>query len=375
MQREERIEYLDPSEIEPDPNQPRQTWTDKDREEIESMVESLKAHGVIEPVEVDENNSIILGERRWKACKIAKVKVPVRRKAGLKQQQRFERQIIADHQRKELSPMDKAWAFATAIANINSPDGNYTVKQIKAMDKKLLLTLVATPTVWKDGKRQAGGQAELSDRTGIPQPTISVYLRTLELPEQVQEAIDTGKVPITTFRTVDRLKDENLRGELQKAIVRDVQKSDKKIVRTELDQLVDFVNKPEVQNPLTKQTIPVELTEEEKKALVQRKIKPQDIEAREISKSLQSPPEVQEKAREAIKETQKQVEKLKQIPEVKERSAWYQNWLAHGSIEQALQGASCPICGSKESLGWLCHNLKFVDAFRKVTEEYQKRVK
>lgn len=194
---------LNPSEINPDPNQPRQTWTDEDRKEIDSMVESLKAHGVIEPVEIDENNRIILGERRWKACKIAKVKVPVRRKTGLLQQERFERQIIADSQRKELSPMDRAWAFTTAITNINTGK-NYTVKQIKAMDKNQILTLVFNPV----GRgHDESGQAEFSRRTGISQKTVSVYLKNIGLEKQVQDAIDDDKLPITIGAEISKLED------------------------------------------------------------------------------------------------------------------------------------------------------------------------
>lgn len=370
MQREERIEYLDPSEIKPDPNQPRQTWTDEDRKEIESMVESLKEHGVIEPIEADENNVMILGERRWNACKIAGVKVPVRRKVGLSPSERFERQIVADTQRKELSPMDRAWAYATAVANINTGK-DHTVKQVKGMNKETLLKLVS----FGDG-RKSMGQAELSRRTGIPQQTISVYLRTVGLEPELQKAVETGKLPITTFRQVDKLKEENLRKELQKTIIREVKNPDvKKVVRTDIDEIVDFVNKPEIQHPITRQQVSVELSKEDKKALVQRKITPHDIEVREISKALQPSPEAQHKIQEAIEKTREEIQRIKEIPEVKERGRWYQNWLAHGALAQSLDGAFCPICGSTDSFGWLCHNLELVNAYKKVTEEYQKRMK
>lgn len=380
MQKEERIEYLNVNEIKPDPNQPRQTWTKEDIEEIERMVESLKEHGVIDPIEIDENNIIILGERRWKACKIAKVKVPIRRKTNLPPTERFERQIIADSQRKDLSSMDRAWAFATDIANINTGK-NYTVRQIKRMPRGQLLTLVAdTSPRTEKGTQKPLGQAELSRRTGIPQQTISMYLKTIDLEPEVQKAIDEKRLPLTVATEISRLdKEPELKQELQRTIVKEVEEAEKKPKRDQVRELVSFVKKPEVEIPFTKQKIEAKLSKEDKKALVQRKITPDEIKMREISKTLQPSPEVQEKIRESIRTTEEEVKKLREIPEVKERGQWYANWLAHGALIQALGGAFCPICGLEHAdpkkLGWLCHSLPLDKAYKDATDEYQKRVK
>jgi len=80
--------------------------------------------------------------------------------------------------------MDRAWAYATAIVNINTGK-SYTVKQVKKMDTKFLLTLVSTS---QGGQRAGdgikGGQAELSRRTGIPQVSeIRLFLLILLLKE------------------------------------------------------------------------------------------------------------------------------------------------------------------------------------------------
>jgi len=64
--------------------------------------------------------------------------------------------------------MDRAWAYATAIVNINTGK-SYTVRQIKKMDREGLLTLINPPKTEK-GDYDKGGQAELSRRTGILQP-------------------------------------------------------------------------------------------------------------------------------------------------------------------------------------------------------------
>ena len=58
--------------VEPNPNQPRQ---DFDEEELEALAESIRVHGVIQPLTVRETANgyyqIIAGERRWRASRMA----------------------------------------------------------------------------------------------------------------------------------------------------------------------------------------------------------------------------------------------------------------------------------------------------------------
>ena len=58
--------------VEPNPDQPRQ---DFDEEELEALAESIRIHGVIQPLTVREMGSgyfqIIAGERRWRAARLA----------------------------------------------------------------------------------------------------------------------------------------------------------------------------------------------------------------------------------------------------------------------------------------------------------------
>ena len=144
----EMVEYLDPRILKPDPNQPRQPdWSSEEvREELKLLSETFEAQNVINPIEIDENNTIILGERRWRAALLKGLeKIPVRRRTGLTQSERFERQLIDDAQRKQLTPQEKVWAYATGVVNINT-NGNYSisdVKQIYDRDSKQLLGLIA----------------------------------------------------------------------------------------------------------------------------------------------------------------------------------------------------------------------------------------
>lgn len=57
--------------IKPDKNQPRKTF---DEEELKNLANSIIENGLLQPIEIDEENMIIDGERRWRAHKIAKKK-------------------------------------------------------------------------------------------------------------------------------------------------------------------------------------------------------------------------------------------------------------------------------------------------------------
>ena len=58
--------------IKPDKDQPR---TSMDELELKEMAQSIVTQGVINPIEVDNDMVIITGERRWRAAKIAGLKV------------------------------------------------------------------------------------------------------------------------------------------------------------------------------------------------------------------------------------------------------------------------------------------------------------
>jgi len=374
MKNEETIEYLDVNEIKPDPNQPRQTWTKEDEEEIQRMAESFKQQGVIEPIVIDENNIIILGERRWKACKIANIKVPVRRIVGLSPAKRFERQIVADTQRMNLRTTDRAWAFATAIININTGK-DYSVKEIKQMPKDRTVHLLYASAKDERGKKKWPGLAEFNRRTGTPEPTVRDYLLAIELGPEFLDAVEKHGVPLTVAKEIKSLEDEGLEKKLLTTVLKEAKEEPGTPLRKETREIASFINKPKVEIPFLRQTVDVELSQEDKEALVEKKLTPSEIKYREISRALQPSPEAQERIRESMKATEEQAKKLLEIPEVKERGKWYANWLAHGALIQALGGAYCPVCEKTENLGWICHSLSLRKAYEQVTEEYQKRVK
>jgi len=198
---EEKIENVDPDELKPDPNQPRQTWTTEVLDDVKKLAETFLVQGVIEPVEVDEHNVIIRGERRWRAALIVKhekgeegFKLPIKRKMGLNPKERFERQLIDDAHRRDMNPIDRAWAYATAVVSINT--GEYhALPEVKNMDKQNLLVLIGLAY---EGRGNRSGQSELSRRIGVSQPTISQYLKLIRLPESLQGMVNDEVISLST---------------------------------------------------------------------------------------------------------------------------------------------------------------------------------
>jgi ParB family chromosome partitioning protein len=65
MSEERTIEFINPNLLKRDETQPR---TGFDEEYIKNLANTYDVQGVIEPLEVDENNVIILGEQRWRGA-------------------------------------------------------------------------------------------------------------------------------------------------------------------------------------------------------------------------------------------------------------------------------------------------------------------
>src|SRR5947209_250810 len=103
-----KIEMMDPNKIKPDPNQPRKTF---DEEKIRLLAETYKIEGMITPIEVDEKLKIIIGERRWKAAILARLKkIPV---VVNPSKNRLQRQLIEEFQKENISPLERAKALRT----------------------------------------------------------------------------------------------------------------------------------------------------------------------------------------------------------------------------------------------------------------------
>jgi len=102
---------IDVNQIVPNPHQPRHTFDDA---KLNELAQSIKAHGIIQPLIVSKNGSqyeLIAGERRFQASKLLGMKkVPVIvREAGEKD--KLELAIVENVQRHDLNAIDEAKAY------------------------------------------------------------------------------------------------------------------------------------------------------------------------------------------------------------------------------------------------------------------------
>lgn len=169
--------------IHPNPNQPR---TEIDDERIEELADSIQKVGVLQPVVVrpyGEGYQIIAGERRWRAAKaVGLEKVPVRVMAA-SETESLELALIENLQRQDLNAIEEARGF-----------------------RRLLTEYQMT-------------QAELADKVSKSRSAITNTLRLLDLPEEVQEMICSGRLTAGHSRAVLSVTDEALRLKLAHKIV------------------------------------------------------------------------------------------------------------------------------------------------------------
>ncbi len=192
----EKVVELNISEIEPMLNQPRKVF---DKEKLEELTNSIKEHGVLQPILVvkDENGfTIIAGERRWRAAKIAGLKeIPA---------------IIKDY-------TDSKKKQVALIENIQREDLN--IIEIAKAIKELMEI---------DGYTQT----EVSKITGKSLSTVSNIMRLLKLPEEVLEYLLEGKMVEGQARALLALDDPEKQILIAKEIV------EKKLTVREVEKLI-----------------------------------------------------------------------------------------------------------------------------------------
>ena len=158
--------------IEPNPHQPR---TDFDHEAIELLSQSIKTHGIIQPLTLrrlsDEAFQIVAGERRFRAAK----------KAGLESVPAYIR--IAD---------DQLLLEMALVENIQREDLN--ALEIAISMNRLINECDLT-------------HEELSGRLGKNRSTVTNYLRLLKLPPEIQRAVRNKKLSMGHARALAGIDD------------------------------------------------------------------------------------------------------------------------------------------------------------------------
>lgn len=394
------IEIVPTSKLSPDPNQPRTDWN-LHSDHISGLARSYAIHGIIDPITVDKNNTIILGECRWRAAKKAGLKtVPVRRMKVSSQHERFEKQLIDDAQKKDLTDQERVWAYATAIASINDPKHEYTVPQIKRIWSKTpqtLLTLVRSG----DGKNKSG-TAELSRRIGVPQQTISYVMKYFDerIPASARQAFDQGKLKPTEIHQAVRVEQKQVREALLDSIAKERTTSKSKVSINAQDR-VAAIRKIEERGgskELLIATAEAKIEPEDAEVLAEVPVEAQPEAVRVVKKqptsfarkaaARQIAVEVPSRTAE-VQVSSEQIEKLRaqakthtehmaQVdadPQVQELQRLYQSSTVFFGLKNQIDKAYCPVCdkpASKE-LRFLCHpDITIADADRITTERWGK---
>jgi ParB family transcriptional regulator, chromosome partitioning protein len=155
---------------------PFQTRTVFDEAKLAELAASITASGVVQPIVVrhgkDGRFTLITGERRWLASKIAgKPTIPaiVREVSNL---QAMEMTIVENLQRTDLNPMEQAHAFDRL-----SHDFHMT-------------------------------QAQMAERTGKDRASIANFLRLLKLPEPIQKLVESGELSFGHARALLALESD-----------------------------------------------------------------------------------------------------------------------------------------------------------------------
>lgn len=158
-----QVLMLPVDKLKPNTYQPRTVFS---HNEMEELITSIKEHGVLQPIMVNpavrDMYEIIMGERRYRAAKMAgleKVPVVVREKP-LTEREKLELAIIENVQRKDLTPIEEAKSYQRLIDEFN-------------------LT-----------------QDMVAKKIGKSRSTIANFIRLLNLPQEIQDAIGDEKISL-----------------------------------------------------------------------------------------------------------------------------------------------------------------------------------
>jgi len=158
MKESDTLKNLKVTEVEPNRNQVRKNF---DKEALEELAESIKEYGLIQPIVVtkkDNYYSIVAGERRWRASKIAGLKeIPAIIRED-DEKVNAEISLIENMQREDLNPIEKATGIKTLMDNYGM------------------------------------SQDEIAKKLGKARSTIINWTRVLNLDPRVLEMVKEGKI-------------------------------------------------------------------------------------------------------------------------------------------------------------------------------------
>lgn len=171
------------NDIEPNLDQPRKVFDD---EKLLQLCESIKQHGVVQPIIVKKEKDtyrIVAGERRWRAARMAGLETIPAVIKDLTDRQLMEVALIENLQREDLNPIEEAEAYEKLIKEYNMT------------------------------------QEEISETIGKSRSAIANTVRLLSLSQKVKNYIIEGKLTSGHARTLVTIEDEDLQGKIADEII------------------------------------------------------------------------------------------------------------------------------------------------------------
>ena len=130
------------SKIKRDKSQPRENFNE---DKLQELADSLLEHGMIEPLVVAQDGdsyTIITGERRWRAAKIAELKeVPVIVRSFSSEREKLAVQIVENLQREDLNPIEVAKGYQRLKEEFEATDDEVAKTVGNAMGTGLCFSL------------------------------------------------------------------------------------------------------------------------------------------------------------------------------------------------------------------------------------------
>ncbi|HDC5547950.1 TPA: ParB/RepB/Spo0J family partition protein [Staphylococcus aureus] len=183
--KDEQIKQIDISDIKPNPYQPRKTF---DENHLNDLADSIKQYGILQPIvlrKTVQGYYIVVGERRFRASKIAGLKYVSAIIKDLTDEDMMELAVIENLQREDLNAIEEAESY-----------------------QRLMTDLKIT-------------QQEVAKRLSKSRPYIANMLRLLHLPKKIADMVKDGRLTSAHGRTLLAIKDEQQMLRLAKRVFKE----------------------------------------------------------------------------------------------------------------------------------------------------------
>lgn len=183
--KDEQIKQIDISDIKLNPYQPRKTF---DENHLNDLADSIKQYGILQPIvlrKTVQGYYIVVGERRFRASKIAGLKYVSAIIKDLTDEDMMELAVIENLQREDLNAIEEAESY-----------------------QRLMTDLKIT-------------QQEVAKRLSKSRPYIANMLRLLHLPKKIADMVKDGRLTSAHGRTLLAIKDEQQMLRLAKRVVKE----------------------------------------------------------------------------------------------------------------------------------------------------------